>query len=428
MTIQPVDKRPTGSFQQLATAFSPARDVAGQHDRHFLFVAAPFGPFSRRLGDALRAAGARCHRVILNAGDLMDWGGRHGVPYRGGLEGWPAWLAAYLRRERVTDVIVYGDSNPYCVAAMHAARCGGLKIHVLEQGYFRPNWITLERDGVNGSSSLPRDPDFFRQMAKLLHDQPHVEMGRIAQPAVWRIFVYHFWAYLGCLAFPRFHFAYQDPPLRQGLGHVRRYLSQRLERRRTQAILSDLAATEAPTFLALLQRPGDSQLVKHSSVKSVSGFIRMVMSSFARHAPAPARLVFKCHPLDPGLEDHRGAIARLARELGVEGRVFYVDGGHLPSMVEAAAGVISVNSTAGLVGMEHNRPVIVLGAATYDLEGMTHQGGLKSFWRTPQAPDLSLFQSYRRVVMAHTQINGAYSTGRGIDVALRETVCRLLGD
>jgi len=154
----------------------------------------------------------------------------------------------------------------------------------------------------------------------------------------------------------------------------------------------------------------------------------MVMSSFARHAPAPARLVFKCHPLDPGLEDHRGAIARLARELGVEGRVFYVDGGHLPSMVEAAAGVISVNSTAGLVGMEHNRPVIVLGAATYDLEGMTHQGGLKSFWRTPQAPDLSLFQSYRRVVMAHTQINGAYSTGRGIDVALRETVCRLLGD
>jgi capsular polysaccharide export protein len=428
LTVQPVDNRPIGSFHPLDTAFALSRDISSESSRHFLFVAAPFGPFSRRLGAALRAAGARCHRVILNAGDLMDWGGRHGVVYRGGLEGWPAWIGAYLRRERVTDLIVYGDSNPYCVAAMHSARCAGLKIHVLEQGYFRPNWITLERDGVNGSSSLPRDPDFFRQMARLLHDEPHVEMGRIAQPAVWRIFSYHFWAYVGSLAFPRFRFAYQDPPLRQGLGHVRRYLSQRLEQRRTAAVLKDLAASDAPTFLALLQRPGDSQLVKHSSVKSVAGFIRMVTTSFARHAPPEARLVFKCHPLDPGLEDHRGAIQRLAREFGLEGRVFYVDGGHLPSMVEKAAGVISVNSTAGLVGIEQNRPTIVVGAATYDLAGMTHQGGLKTFWRGPQPPDLALFQSYRRVVMAQTQINGAYSTARGIEVALRETVCRLMGD
>jgi len=396
--------------------------------RHFLFVGAPFGLFSRRLGAALRAAGAQCRRVILNTGDLMDWGGRHGVAYRGGLEGWPSWLSSYLRREQVTDLIVYGDSNPYCVAAMHSARCAGLKIHVLEQGYFRPNWITLERDGVNGSSSLPRDPEFFRQMAKFLHDQPHVEVGRIARSAVWRIFVYHFWAYAGHLAFPRFRFAYQDPPLRQGLGHVRRYLTQHLEQRRTQAIIDELAASPSPTFLALLQRPGDSQLVKHSSVKSVGAFIRMVMTSFARHAPADARLVFKCHPLDPGLEDHRGAIQRLARDLGVDGRVFYIDGGHLPSLIQSVAGAICVNSTAGLVAIEHSRPAITLGAATYDLYGMTHQGGLKTFWRTPQTPDSSLFESYRRVVMAHTQINGAYSTARGIDVALRETVCRLLGD
>ena len=193
-------------------------------------------------------------------------------------------------------------------------------------------------------------------------------------------------------------------------------------------ILDNLSATRAPTFLALLQRPGDSQLVKHSSVKTVGGFTRMVISSFACHADPDARLVFKCHPLDPGLENHRGAIQRLARELGAEGRVFYVDGGNLPSLVEIASGVISVNSTAGLVGIECNRSVIALGAATYDLEGMTHQGGLETFWRAPQSPDPALFHSYRRVVMAQTQVNGAYSTARGMDVALRETVCRLLGD
>jgi capsular polysaccharide export protein len=390
-------------------------------------VAAPFGPFSRRLGEALRAEGVRCSRIILNAGDVMDWGLSHATVYRGRESAWPTWLASYLIQEGVTDLIVYGDSNPYCVAAMDRARRAGVKIHVLEQGYFRPNWVTLERDGVNGSSSLPLDPEFFLQMGKLLRATPYVEVGRIARAGVVRIFAYHVWAYLGSVAFPNFHFAYQHSPLRQAGGHVRRYLLQHLEAKRAQATLSRLAAIKAPTFLALLQRPGDSQLVKHSSLKSVANFINVVLSSFARHAPQDARLVFKCHPLDPGLEDHRAAIGRAAKALGVAERVFYLDGGHLPSLVQAAAGVISVNSTAGLTGLELGRPTIALGSAVYDIRGLTHQGGLKTFWRAPEAPKPELFEAYCRVVMANTQINGAYSTAHGIDLALPEMVCRLLG-
>jgi hypothetical protein len=37
-----------------------------------------------------------------------------------------------------------------------------------------------------------------------------------------------------------------------------------------------------------------------------------------------------------------------------------------------------------------------------------------------------VFRAYRRLVMATTQINGAYSTARGIDLALPETLRRLL--
>jgi len=47
-------------------------------------VAAPFGPFSRRLGEALRAEGVRCSRIILNAGDVMvQRGTNHGWFNRG---------------------------------------------------------------------------------------------------------------------------------------------------------------------------------------------------------------------------------------------------------------------------------------------------------------------------------------------------------
>jgi capsular polysaccharide export protein len=425
--MEPVDKWPSARAREAGPLSFASRAPRGLvQDRRFLFVTAPFGPFARRLAEVLRAEGAQCGRIILNAGDAMDWG-RDATAYRGGLGGWPSWLARHVGREGITDLIVYGDSNPYGVAAMDRVRRMGVKIHVLEQGYFRPHWITLERDGVNGSSRLPRDPQFFLQMAKLIPPAPHVEVGRIARTAVFRIIVYHVWAYLGALAYPNFHFPYQDSPLRQARGHIRRYILQHLRRGRTRAVLKRIAESDAPMFLALLQRPGDSQLTRHSSLKSVAKFIGVVLSSFAENAPPGARLVFKCHPLDPGLDDHGATIDRLARSRGLEDRVFYVDGGDLPSLARKAAGVISINSTASLVSLELGRPTIVLGSAVYDICGLTHQGGLGTFWRGPQPPDPALFQAYRCVMMANTQINGAYSTIEGMDLALSEAANRLLG-
>ncbi|WP_458339329.1 capsular polysaccharide export protein, LipB/KpsS family, partial [Bordetella pertussis] len=33
------------------------------------------------------------------------------------------------------------------------ARASGVRVHVFEEGYFRPHWVTLERGGVNAHSS-----------------------------------------------------------------------------------------------------------------------------------------------------------------------------------------------------------------------------------------------------------------------------------
>jgi capsular polysaccharide export protein len=78
------------------------------------------------------------------------------------------------------------------------------------------------------------------------------------------------------------------------------------------------------------------------------------------------------------------------------------------------------------VGLEFGRPTIVLGTAIYDIRGMTHQGGLKTFWRTPESPNPEVFYAFSRVVTANTQINGAYATIHGIDLAIPELVCRLI--
>ena len=126
--------------------------------RHFLFVCGPFGSFTRSLAAELRRLGAQCSRVLLNGGDVLDWGPRHGRLFRGRAVDWSAWLDDLISRDAITDLIIYGDSHPYCAAAKKVALARGLAVHVLEQGYFRPFWITLERNGVNAHSELPRDP------------------------------------------------------------------------------------------------------------------------------------------------------------------------------------------------------------------------------------------------------------------------------
>jgi capsular polysaccharide export protein len=404
-------------------AVPAGRDEAGT--RHFLFISGPFGAFTRTVAAQLRRSGARCSRVLINGGDVLDWGLAHGLAFRGDARDWTAWLGHTIAREGITDLILYGDSHPYCAAAKDVAIERGVAVHVLEQGYFRPFWITLEKNGVNAHSELPRDPDAYRGAAAPPPAQAQW-LPPLTPPAVFRIFFYHAALILGSPMFPHYRPPYQVPFLKQAGGHIARYVEQRLSRRRRRAELAAFLEGSGPVFIGVLQRPGDSQLVRHSPFESTADFIARVVTSFARAAPADARLVFKSHPLDHGLERHDRVMRRVAEQLGVETRVHFADQGDLFEILGRASGVVTVNSTAGLAAIEQGVPTTVMGQAIYDIDGLTHQGDLDRFWRAPQAPDPDLFEAFRRVVIDRTQINGAYATRRGVELAAPEAARRLL--
>ena len=123
--------------------------------RRFLFLQGPHGPFFHRLARMLRAAGAEVRRVGFNAGDRAFWFGGPGyIPYRGTPDDWPGTFAALLDEHAVTDIVLYGDIRPVHASAVRIARDRGLTVHVFEEGYMRPFWVTYERGGSNGHSRL----------------------------------------------------------------------------------------------------------------------------------------------------------------------------------------------------------------------------------------------------------------------------------
>ncbi|AQR63342.1 capsular biosynthesis protein [Brevundimonas sp. LM2] len=451
-----------------------ARDSAlNLQSRRFLIVTAPFGPFGRILAEALEAGGARVWRMEFNAGDAAYWGRPGAVPWRGAVRDWPDALAGLVTRLGLTDLIVFGEGGSYnqavlsqaealkALAAQAGARAEGrgareddraqatsdrvssdsapsnpaaqaarrrepsvsgwaqrphpLNIWVLENGYFRPDWITVEPDGVNASSGLPRDRHAYE--AVLPEIVPVRPVGRILPHHVLNISLYHLFELLGRPFYRGYAPPYTTPPWLQCLGHVRRYFGLMLASR-TESEVRVIRA-RGPYFIACLQREGDAQLLRYSHYADNTAFLAEVLTSFAHHAPAEARLVVKNHPLDPGLMDLRRMTRILAVERGVADRVDFIDGGNLAQLCRASNGMVVNNSSAALSALGFGTPVKVLGQAFFDIDGLTDPAPLDAFWADPATPDPDLFTRFRAHVIARTQVNGNYHEPRSLTPTAR---------
>ena len=88
----------------------------------------------------------------------MSPGAPPAVDFTGRPAAWPAYVAAFLDRHRITDIVLLGEQRDCHQAAIEAAHRRGIAVTVTDFGYFRPDWITLERDAMGGASRFPRDP------------------------------------------------------------------------------------------------------------------------------------------------------------------------------------------------------------------------------------------------------------------------------
>ncbi|WP_321956960.1 capsular biosynthesis protein [Burkholderia cenocepacia] len=395
--------------------------------RSYLALQGTASPFFSKLAEALRTRGHAVQKVNFCGGDLLYGGAaRHAVNYEGRLGELPAWYSDVIGRGDFTDVLMFGDCREVHVPAHAIAQKAGMRVHVFEEGYVRPHWLTLERHGVNGRSLLPRDPGWYRDRRKETPASPP------AAPTGYNLRerAFHDIAYRGANTlfsrrFPHYRSHRPHNGFVEYAGLAWRALAQRGFERDAGRVTDQLLRATGGYFLFPLQLNSDAQLVVHSPFGGTRPAVDQVLRSFAAHADSNVRLVVKNHPLDTGLIDHRRHVLLLAQELGIADRVTFIDAGHLPTLLEYARGVIVVNSTVGLSALHHRRPLIALGHAIYDMQGLTWQGSLDDFWKAEFEPDRELYQAFLDYVIYHTQINGDFYTRTGIERAIRGAVSRL---
>ena len=376
--------------------------------KRILLLQGPIGPFFRRLALYLESANAKIYKVNFNGGDWLFYP-TNSINFRYSLKEWSAFFEKVLAELSIEVVILFGDCRPIHIVARDVAHRLKLEIWVFEEGYVRPDYITLEQFGVNAYSIIPRIPNFYLNTKSTEIKQPQKVGNTFWCSAFWAI-IYYLSSSLLWLWFRhyRHHRSLNLLEVRpQLLSFWRKVIYAVSERNIQEKLVSKLSGRY---FLVPLQAHNDAQIFHHSEYNSIEQFIKEVASSFVAYAPKDAHLVIKHHPMDRGYRNYRTLIDDLAQKHNLKGRVHYIHDQNLPTLLNHAKGVVVINSTVGLSALYHNTPLKVCGRVLYDMAGLTFTGSLDDFWCDAQnaIPDRKLFKQFYSYLINYTQLNGSF--------------------
>ncbi|BBM00381.1 capsule biosynthesis protein [Microbulbifer sp. GL-2] len=381
-----------------------------------VFLQGPHGPFFARLAKKLSEYGVVTHKINLNGGDRYFAWADFQVNFTGIEDDWPFFFRQYLLENGAKAVFVYGDCRRYHARAREICKSLQIPFAVFEEGYLRPDFVTLEWGGVNAFSQMDWSEEAIKQY-KPCGRQRGAPIGQTFWHRARNAILYYLAMRLAQPEFPHYRHHRNRDWLGEGTSWLRSFARKGVykiaERKLTPRLTTDLSQR---FFLFPLQTRDDFQLREHSDLLSIENAIDVVLKSFAENAAGDTVVVIKHHPMDRGFCHYQKLIDVLARRYQIVGRVIYCHDLHLPTLLDHARGVVTINSTVGISALLHKVPTKVLGRALYDIPGITHQGKLANFWSEPEAVDFAYFQRFHTYLYELTQVDGSFS--KDIDMTI----------
>lgn len=400
--------------------------------RRFLFLQGPHGPFFHRLSRMLTRAGVETWRVGFNGGDRAFWFSHHNyIPYREPLEHWPERFRAIVAEKGITDIVLYGDTRPIHAEAVVAAQALGLVVHVFEEGYMRPYWVTYERGGTNGHSRLmDMSVDEMKralEMSDLDVPEPPAHWGDMRHHVFYGA-LYHWFLVFRSREYRNFQRHRELPVTTEGLLYTRRLLLMPFIALNRMLAQARIKYGGFPYHLVLMQLEHDASFRMHSPFERMQEFVSLVIEGFAKGAPRHHHLVFKAHPLENGRVPLQRIIREIAELHGVADRIHYVRGGKLARLLNHARTAVTVNSTAAQQVLWRGIPLKVFGKAVYNKPEFVSTQPLAEFFAQPARPDNRAYKDYRRFLLETSQVAGGFYSARGRRQLMRQVVDLMLAD
>ncbi len=235
-----------------------------------------------------------------------------------------AFFLKALRRTKCDMVIVWNGSRLISAAALEAARESGVKVLCMENGYF-PDTIVMDPKGVNAESSL-----FGKNAEEYL--QVEVDSEK-----------------------------YQD------------FLKNGINKRTLRKITSDyeeekISIDKEYVFLPF-QVHDDTQIIINSPyIKKMDKLLELVYENLNKYNDEHNSnywIAVKEHPSDYGRVDYSKLIERYKDK-----NVIFYKKANTDQLIKGSKLVVTVNSSVGLEALFRDKPVIALGDAFYNIDGI----------------------------------------------------------
>ncbi len=375
-----------------------------------LFLVGPIGTFFARFSDYLENNNIRTYKILF---PLHEYGFSQSriIKYDQDIKVFKDFLRQTIIKYEIKHIFMYGNVLIPHKQALDLAKelnflGKDIKTHIFELGYLRPNFVTLENDGINYNSSLIKSSKFYSKQDSYSVLPVPKKHARLRIRKIWKTisFINH--------SFKNYKIVEKDHKLQpkpiyiwfQIKGFFLKYFFFFTEYKLKNYLLRN------KFFLVILQVSTDSQLTEGSDIKDNKKFIYEVIKEFAEAKRNDINLVFKHHPRDRGYTNYHNEIQNLANEFGVSNNVFYIHDYYLSKLFQNSncMGTVLINSTVGYQSLYHSVPVKSLGITPYNIKGLSDQKDLASFFKNPSPVDKLLFNKFYKYILENSQINGNF--------------------
>ena len=375
-----------------------------------LFLVGPIGTFFSRLSNYLEKNNIRTYKISF---PLYEYGFPKSrlIKYDKDISLFKKFLKKILIDKEIKHIFMYGNvliPHRQTLSLVEELKKEDLNVntYIFELGYLRPNYVTVENEGINYSSGFIKSKEFYLKQDSYQGFPIAKKHARFRIRKIWKAisFINH--------CFITYKIAQSEHKLQPKpiyIWYKIKGFFLKFFFRLTEYRLKKKCFFERNFFLGVLQVSTDSQLKEGSDIKDNNKFIYKVIKDFAK-ANVDCNLVFKHHPRDRGYTNYFNTIEKLSKEFGVYEKVFYIHDDFLSKLFQNpnCKGTVLINSTVGYQSLFHSIPVKSLGITPYNIEGLTDQRNLVSFFKNPFPVDKLLFNKFYKYILENSQINGNF--------------------
>ena len=377
------------------------------NNKNILLLQGPIGIFFYKLSKILKNNNANIFKLNFNGGDAIFYPFK-ADKFNNKLLYFKGFFKKYCLENNIDFIIAYNDCRPLHRIAIKMAKRLKINIYIFEEGYLRPNFITLEKDGVNANSKLYKNKNIYSHI-NTINKIDSINAKQIKGSFKYMaFFAFLYWLFAFLLApFYNNNLHHRSLSIFEFLPWIRAFYRKFYYQIKEKKIKKTIQTLNGKYFIAPLQVFNDTQILKHYNGGSIIYFIEQILKSFAKYSRPNHYLIFKHHPMDIGYVNYEKLIKTICRQKGLENRVFYIHDIHLPSVLKNALGCVVINSTVGYSALYHNCPLKVCGKAFYDINGLCYQKSLNTFWKEAHSnkPDYQFFLKFQNYLIKNNQIN-----------------------